>query len=239
MWQAYTVLALLLAGSCAPPQHGIACVNLDPNSGVCRDAELRQAKKDAAQQQKAQHAQRFDELKHLLQQAQIELATKKNAIVAATDPQEVTRLTREHDEIVRKINGYILDASFSLNKQLGPNQAELGQHTEPVTLHLKQDEDSQALLPILTGLDAASEVQLNYSSMQHQFPADAAATAPNPNADSMLAGFASTVQLPPTLKIPLQLQYTLAKTIYCGTIVIAANRMGGDIATQLSPEEGC
>ena len=96
------LLLLLLAASCAPPKHSL-CINRDPASGICRDAELRQAERDKASAERAAKAKRLEVIKHVLQVANTQLAEKKQAIAAEQDPQAATRLAHEHDALVTAI----------------------------------------------------------------------------------------------------------------------------------------
>ena len=223
------LLLLLLAASCAPPKHSI-CFNPDPASGICRDAELRQAAKDKASAEKRERAQRLASIKQAMQIANTQLADKKLAITTAQDPQTVTRLTREHNDLVDEINNYWLEAKYELQTELGLKPKKIGEQ-ETITLHLQQDKTTQAMLPVLGGLAEASDVQINYQAMQHKFPH---------TADEEQEEQVTEVSLPETLRITLHMQFTLDNTFYCGTLAITAKQhVGGKVATQLAPEEGC
>ena len=222
------LLFLLLATSCAPPKHNVACINLDPANGICRDAELRQAERNEASAARQAKAARVATIKQAVQLANTQLADKKSAIVAEQNPQVATRLRREHDALVAKIVNYLAEALF-LGEDLGIKPEKIGTHEQLITLHLKQDTTTHALLPVLGGLDKASAVQVSYQTMQHKFPR--AENSPPQQ---------KTVTLPATLHIPLHMQFTLNRAIYCGTIAITAERYaGGEVETQLALDEGC
>ena len=226
------LLAVLIA-TCAPPPRSL-CFNPDPAGGVCRDAELLQAEKDKAREERDRRAQRLAELEQTVQLANTQLAVKKEEIATARDPQTATRLSREHDTIAAEIIGYQMEAEFELGVKLGARPDKIGTHEQPITLHLKHDAATTTLLPVLGGLDQAQAVQVSYRALQHKFD-----TAEK---DSPAAGQteAMSVSLPATLRIPLQLQFTLAKVIHCGQIVIAAeDSTGGEVETQIAGEEGC
>ena len=230
-------LLSLLVTDCAPPTRSL-CFNPDPVSGACRDAELLQAERNKERGDRERKAQRLTDLKQALQLANTQLAEKKDEIAAANDPQTVTRLSREHDDLVDEIINYLTEASLSLGEDLGTKPDKIGEHEQPITLHLKHDEKTSAILPVLGGLDQAHEVQVSYHAMQHKF---AAVTESSTNTESSTAEeFLETAQIPPTLRIPLQLQFILDKTIYCGSITIdAEDNTGGEVDTQLAGEEGC
>ena len=224
-------LLALLVTACAPPPRSL-CFNPDPANGACRDAELLQAEQDKAREERDRRAQRLADLQQNLQLANTQLAEKKEEIDAAHDPQIVTRLSREHDAIVAAIIDYLMEAEFELGADLGRKPDKIAEHQQPITLHLQHDEKTSALLPVLGGLDQAREVQVSYRALQHKF-----APATESSADQE---FFETAQLPPTLRIPLQLQFRLDKTIYCGSIIIdAEDNTGGEVETQLAGEEGC
>lgn len=226
-------LLALLVTVCAPPPRSL-CFNPDPASGVCRDAELRQAEKDKAREVREQRTQKLAGLEQAVQLANTQLAIKKEEIAAARDHQTATRLSREHDAIAAEIIGYQMEAEFELGTKLGTRPDKIGTHEQPITLHLKHDTETSALLPVLGGLDHAQAVQVSYLAMQHKF-----ITAEN---DSPAAARAEemSVSLPATLRIPLQLQFTLAQVMHCGQIVMTAeDNTGGEVETQLAEEDGC
>lgn len=223
-------LLLLATLSCSPQPGGIACLNPDPASGVCRDAELAKAEKESEQREQDQSAARLVELKASFQLASKQLADKKAEIAAADDPQHVTRLIREHDAIVAKMNSYLSEAAYDHSEKLGSLPEMLGEIRTAVTLQLQPQPQSPALLPVLGGLDAASEVELHYGKMQQKFP---------PAAVAGLAAFPTAVALPATLRIPLRVRFALNKALYCGVILIKAARMGGKVTTKLASEGGC
>lgn len=241
---------VLLVANCAPPKRSIACVNPDPTSGVCLDNELLQAKRDKARLQRTQEEKRISELKHATQLANTQLAEKKKEIAAADDPDTVTQLMREHDTLVATIINYQLEAELNLFTDLGPAPLKLGELDQSVTLHLQLDEETQARLPLLGGLDEASEVEVSYRSMQYKFstPQDSTSTENNTSTAATTTDtqgtaypeFVPEVPLPPKLRIPLQLSFILNKAIYCGTIVIDQKHpSGGEVETRLADEEGC
>ena len=260
MRNALTLLVLMvLAANCAPPKRRIACVNPDPVSGACLDAQLLQDERDEVRRQREEKEKRLSELKREVQLGNTQLTEKKKEIAETDDPAVVTQLIREHDALVDTIVAYQQEAKLSLFADLGPAPLKLGEPEQIITLHLQQDKETQAHLPVLGGLDAASEVQVSYSSMQHKFPAPqdsaknntiakAADTEDNTNAEAAdtdtpataYREFAEEVALPPTLRVPLQLNFILDKAIYCGAIVIDQEHPnGGEVATQLAAEEGC
>ena len=234
MLKSLTLLALLTT-ACAPPKRSL-CFNPDPASGVCRDAELQQAEKNKAKAKREKRTRRLAEIRRNLQLARTQLSEKKEEIATASNNVTATRLSREHDALVDTINGYLMEALLDFDEDFGAAPDKIGEHEQPITLHLKHDEKTKALLPILGGLDEADDVQVNYLSMQHKFPTaenDQQAVHNSLNEDM-------SVSLPPTLHIPLQLQFVLDKIIYCGTIVIGAkNNTGGEVDIKIAPEEGC
>ena len=251
MRNALTLLGLIVwTANCAPPKRSIACINPDPVSGACRDAELLQAEKDEARRQREQEEKRISELKQAVQLANTQLAEKKAEIAAEDDPAKVTQLIREHDALVATIISYQYEAKLNLFTDLGPAPLKLGEPEQLITLHLQQDEETGARLPILGGLDTASEVQVSYLAMQHKFPTPSNSTSAEDgdgvaSTDTETQGdtyheFAEKAQLPATLRIPLQLSFILNKARYCGSIVIdQKNLSGGKVETRLADEGGC
>ena len=226
------LLAVLIA-ACAPPPRSL-CFNPDPAGGACRDAELLQAEKDKAREEREHRTERLTALEQAVQLANTQLSVKKEEIAAAPDPQTATRLSREHDTIAAEIISYQMEAEFELGVKLGPRPDKISTHEQPITLHLKHDAATTTLLPVLGGLDQAQAVQVSYRAMQYKFA--------TPENDSPAAGQAEemSVSLPATLRIPLQLQFTLAKVMYCGQIVMTAeDSTGGEVETQIAGEEGC
>lgn len=221
------ILLTSLSTACAPPTRSL-CFNPDPNSGICRDAELLQAEKDKERENRERRTRRLAELKQNLQLANTQLVEKKEEIAAATDSQTITRLSREHDALVDEIINYQVDILLNFDEDLGTYPDKIGEHEQPITLHLKHDEATNTLLPMLSGLDNASAVQVSYHAVQHKFAVNNIGNKTKP------------VALPETLEIPLQLQFTLNQVIYCGHVVIdAKNSTGGKVVTQIAPEEDC